>query len=46
MLTDHLAILTDESLTVTETGMLVVRNAAVAFDPAFVPGVNQYSKTI
>jgi oxygen-independent coproporphyrinogen-3 oxidase len=46
MLQDGLVELTDTSLSVTATGMLVVRNVAVAFDPAFVPGLNQYSRTI
>lgn len=46
MIHDNLVELTQTTLRVTEAGMLIVRNVAVAFDPNFVPVANRYSTTI
>jgi oxygen-independent coproporphyrinogen III oxidase len=46
LLEDGLVELTDNQLQVTAEGMLVVRNVAVAFDPAYTFKEGQYSNTI
>ncbi|MHB9055867.1 MAG: oxygen-independent coproporphyrinogen III oxidase [Paludibacteraceae bacterium] len=46
MIQDKLVELSVTSLQVTDTGMLVVRNIASAFDPNLLPSVNRYSNTI
>lgn len=46
LLNDNLVELTDTDLKVTPAGMLIVRNVAVAFDPAFTSGSNKFSTTI
>jgi coproporphyrinogen III oxidase-like Fe-S oxidoreductase len=46
MVQDNLVEITGSTLRVTETGMLIVRNVAVAFDPDFVAAANKYSNTI
>lgn len=46
LLHDELAELTDTDLKVTPAGMLIIRNVAVAFDPAFTYGSGKFSNTI
>lgn len=46
LLNDKLVELTETDLRVTPAGMLIVRNVAVAFDPAFTSGSNKFSTTI
>lgn len=46
LIEDKLVEFTGAALRVTDAGMLVVRNVAVAFDPNFVPAANKYSTTI
>jgi oxygen-independent coproporphyrinogen-3 oxidase len=46
LIDDKLVELSPTSLRVTDIGMLVVRNVAVAFDPNFVQVPNRYSTTI
>ena len=46
LMEDEFVELTDNKLTVTPEGMLIVRNVAVAFDPNFVSVTNKYSTTI
>ncbi|MCE5330695.1 MAG: oxygen-independent coproporphyrinogen III oxidase [Bacteroidales bacterium] len=46
LIEDKLVEFTGTTLRVTDAGMLVVRNVAVAFDPNFVPAANKYSTTI
>lgn len=46
LIEDKLVEFTGATLRVTDAGMLVVRNVAVAFDPNFVPAANKYSTTI
>jgi oxygen-independent coproporphyrinogen-3 oxidase len=43
---DNLLELSNNKLHVTEEGMMVVRNIAMALDPFLVENVNMYSKTI
>lgn len=46
MLSDGLVELKDNILTVSEQGMMVVRNVAVAFDPEYKPVTNKFSTTL
>lgn len=46
LLSDGLIELDEEKLSVTAQGMMIVRNVAVAFDPAFKMKEGQYSNTI
>ena len=46
LLNDKLVDLTDSGLSVTQAGMLIVRNVAVAFDPNFELSSNKFSTTI
>jgi oxygen-independent coproporphyrinogen-3 oxidase len=46
LLTDKLIEFDDDKLSVTPQGMMIVRNVAVAFDPAFKMKESQYSNTI
>lgn len=46
LLSDELIELDDDRLSVTAQGMMIVRNVAVAFDPAFEMKESQYSNTI
>ena len=45
-ITDGLMNFSDDKLTVSETGMAVVRNIAMTFDPYLSKDTNMYSKTI
>jgi len=46
LLSDKLIEFNDDKLSVTPQGMMIVRNVAVAFDPAYVFKEGQYSTTI
>jgi coproporphyrinogen III oxidase-like Fe-S oxidoreductase len=43
---DNLLEISDEAISINETGMMIVRNIAMAFDPDLAVNTNQYSKTI
>ena len=43
---DNLLEISEEAISINETGMMIVRNIAMAFDPDLAVNTNQYSKTI